>query len=157
MLQDLVIRLDTITDPAVVAFLGEHLAQMRTITSCAESMHALDVDELRAPEVTMWTMWSGDEVVASGALKDLGDGHGELKSMRTAPQHTRRGLASKMLAHILFEAEQRGFQRVSLETGAEDFFAPARKLYAANGFTECEPFGSYVPDSNSVFFTRALT
>ena len=147
-------------DPAVVAFLEAHLDQMRA-TSPPESVHALDLAGLRAPGLRFWTMYDGPadrpgEVLATAALRRLDDGHAELKSMRTAPHRLRQGVARRMLAHVLAQARAAGFGRISLETGSQDFFAPARALYRAHGFTDCEPFGDYAADPHSTFLTRAL-
>ncbi|GLY86420.1 putative N-acetyltransferase YsnE [Actinoallomurus iriomotensis] len=128
---------------------------MRAITPL-ESKHALDLDGLRAPEVTFWSVRDGDSVVGCGAIKRLDAAHAELKSMRTAPARKRSGVASLLLAHILAEAGLMGFTRLSLETGSAEFFLPARKLYEKFGFDYCEPFADYRPDPHSVFMTRAL-
>ncbi|CAN7162397.1 GNAT family N-acetyltransferase [Terrabacter sp. LjRoot27] len=149
------ITLDDLTDPAVIALLDGHVAQLRSI-SPPESSHALDLDGLRAPDVTFWVARDGDEVLGCGALTEIAPGHGEVKSMRTAPTAQRRGVARAVLAEILAEARRRGLSRLSLETGSADFFAPARALYAAHGFAECEPFGTYRPDPHSTFMTLPL-
>lgn len=151
-----VIRVDDLRGAEVIDFLREHLAEMRAV-SPPESTHALDPDGLRAPEVTFWTMWSDDVLVGCGAIKDLGDRHAEIKSMRTSRVHRQRGLGGRLLTHLVSDAAARGFRRISLETGAQDFFAPARRLYAAHGFEVSGPFGAYRADPNSVFLTRALT
>jgi putative acetyltransferase len=135
--------------------LAEHLDDMAR-TSPPESIHALDVDGLRAPNVTFWTIWDDGDLVGCGALLELDRNHGEIKSMRTAHGHRRRGVAAQMLRHIVAEAERRAYRRLSLETGSMAAFAPARALYARFGFVPCEPFGSYVRDPNSVFMTRSL-
>jgi putative acetyltransferase len=149
------ITLDDLTDPAVIALLDGHVAQLRSI-SPPESSHALDLDGLRAPGVTFWVARDGDEVLGCGALTEIAPGHGEVKSMRTAPTAQRRGVARAVLAEILAEARRRGLSRLSLETGSADFFAPARALYAAHGFAECEPFGTYRSDPHSTFMTLPL-
>ncbi|MER7073159.1 GNAT family N-acetyltransferase [Terrabacter sp. NPDC000476] len=149
------ITLDDLTDPAVVALLEGHVSQLRSI-SPPESTHALDLDGLRAPGVSVWVARDGEAVLGCGALTEVGPGHGEVKSMRTAPDARRRGVARAVLGEILAEARRRGLTRVSLETGSDDFFAPARALYAAHGFTECGPFGSYRLDPHSTFLTLAL-
>lgn len=146
---------DPLTSPEIVAFLQAHLDQMHA-TSPACSVHALDLAGLRAPGLRFWSAYDGDELVACAALKDLGAGHVELKSMRTAPHRTRQGIAARMLAFVLDEARASGAIRISLETGSQDFFQPARSLYARHGFAECEPFGDYRPDPNSTFMTREL-
>jgi putative acetyltransferase len=114
------------------------------------------VSGLQRPEVSFWAIWDGDEVLGVGALMDLGGGHGEVKSMHTARAARRRGVASAMVRHIIATARDRGFRRLSLETGASDYFAPARALYARHGFVECPPFEGYRPDPNSVFLTLDL-
>jgi len=149
------IEVDDLTRPAVLALLDEHLAEMRA-TSPPCSVHALDLDGLRAPGVTVWTLWEGEEVLACAALTPLSEGEGELKSMRTTAAARGRGFGARMLEHVLAEARARGMRRVSLETGAEPHFAPARRLYERHGFEVCAPFGSYRLDPLSVYYTREL-
>jgi putative acetyltransferase len=149
------IRRDDLTDPRVHALLEEHLRDMHA-WSPACSVHALDLEGLRKPEVSFWCLWSGDELMGCGALKKLTGAHAEIKSMRTANAHRRKGLAQKMLTHLIDEARRRGITRLSLETGAQPAFEPARQLYARNGFEFCPPFEGYAPDPNSVFMTKAL-
>jgi putative acetyltransferase len=148
-----------IDDPArddVSALLAEHLADM-VATSPPESVHALDVSGLKSPEITFWTSREDGVLLGCGALKELDATHAEIKSMRTTHAARGRGVASGMLLHLLAVAEQRGYHRLSLETGAEDYFEPARGMYARHGFTVCEPFGTYVPDVHSVFMTRLVS
>jgi putative acetyltransferase len=135
--------------------LREHLRSLAQL-SPPESMHALDLDSLREPAITFWTVWDGEALLGCGALKELDSRHGEIKSMRTAAKYLRQGVAQRMLQHILEEAQRRAYRRLSLETGSMAAFAPARRLYASCGFTECEPFADYVLDPNSVFMTRQL-
>lgn len=149
------LRLDDLRHPDVIALLQEHLDWMHR-TSPPESVHALDLDALRQPDIAFWTLWDGEALAGCGALRALDATHGEVKSMRTAQTHLRRGVAATMLDHILAEARRRGYARLSLETGSMDYFAPARALYARAGFRPCAPFGDYVEDPNSVFMTRAL-
>ena len=149
------IKLDDLNGHEVSQLLLEHLQNMRRI-SPPESVHALDVDGLRKPDVTFWTVWENGELLGCGALKELDDQHGEVKSMRTASQHLRKGVARRLLEYILDEARRRGYRRISLETGSQKEFEPAHKLYAGCGFTLCEPFADYVDDPNSVFMTREL-
>ncbi len=122
-----------------------------------ESVHALPLEGLRAPEVTFWTVWANDQLLGCGALKELNRGHGEVKSMRTSSRHLRKGVARAMLQHIMEEARGRGYRRLSLETGAQAGFEPARQLYASAGFTYCGPFADYTDDPNSVFMTMQLS
>jgi putative acetyltransferase len=119
-----------------------------------ESVHALDIEGLRRPEITFWTAWEGGELLGCGALKELDARHAEIKSMRTAARHLRKGVAAKLLTHIIEEARRRGYRRLSLETGSAEAFEPARRLYAGFGFTYCGPFADYVEDPFSVFMTR---
>jgi putative acetyltransferase len=149
------IRIDDLNGYEVSQLLLEHLQSMRRI-SPPESVHALDVDGLRKPDVTFWTVWKNGELLGCGALKELDHEHGEIKSMRTAAQHLRKGVARRLLEYILDEARRRGYRRISLETGSQKEFKPAHKLYAASGFTFCEPFADYLDDPNSVFMTREL-
>jgi putative acetyltransferase len=149
------IRLDDLSGPEVHKLLEEHLGNMARL-SPPESVHALGIDALRKPGVTFWTVWSGSELLGCGALKELDPKHGEVKSMRTSSAHRRKGVGRAMLTHIIEEARNRSYARLSLETGSMPAFEPARMLYASFGFTFCSPFADYVEDPNSVFMTRAL-
>ena len=151
----MLIRVDDLAGPEIRALLEEHLADMHAI-SPPGSVHALDLDGLRRPDITFWTAWSGAALLGCGALKELSPDHGEIKSMRTARAHRRSGVARTMLAHIVAEARRRGYERLSLETGSVAAFAPARALYERFGFGYCGPFAGYVDDPNSVFMTRGL-
>jgi putative acetyltransferase len=149
------IKKDDLTGPKVAALLEDHLREM-ALHSPPESIHALDLDALRKPEITFWSVWDKDELVGCGALKQLGAHHAEIKSMRTAPSHRGKGIAKQMLKHILSEAERRGVTRLSLETGSMAAFDPARRLYSGFGFVYCDPFADYKEDPNSVFMTKEL-
>ncbi|MFL6144281.1 MAG: GNAT family N-acetyltransferase [Labedaea sp.] len=149
------IVVDDLSGPEIAAFLGEHVQQLRTITPL-ESKYALDLDALRAPEITFWTVLDADTLVGCAAMKTLDATHAEIKSMRTAPERTRSGIASLLLEHIVAEARRMGFTRLSLETGTADFFEPARKLYEKFGFQYCQPFDDYRPSPHNTFMTRAL-
>jgi putative acetyltransferase len=149
-----------VEDPSaadVHALLEQHLDEMRAV-SPPESCHALDLEGLRAESVTFWTARrDGDAtLLGCGALLELSADEGEIKSMRTAPAARRAGVAATLLRTIVDEAQRRGYGRLSLETGSQDFFVPARQLYARHGFGACAAFGSYVDDPNSVFMTRTL-
>ena len=150
------IRIDDLQGSAIQALLQEHLDDMHS-SSPPESVHALDLDALRHPSITFWTAWDGDELMGCGALKQHSAEHAELKSMRTARAHLRKGVARAMLRHILAAAQARGFQRISLETGTPAPFVAAQKLYASEGFVECGPFASYVLDPYSLYMTKVLT
>lgn len=149
------IRLDDLRGPAIAAFLQAHLDDIAP-TAPAASRHALDLAGLRQPGIRFWTAWMGDQVAACAALKLLSAEHVELKSMRTAPHLRGQGVASALLTYVLDEARNSGHQRVSLETGSMVFFHAAHALYRRHGFLDCEPFGDYRPDANSLFMTRAL-
>ena len=149
------IRTGGLDHPEVVALLQEHLQSMAQL-SPPESIHALDLDGLRQSQVTFWSAWRDGELMGCGALKQLDAAHGEIKSMRTASRHRRKGVAAAMLEHILAEAGRRQYHRLSLETGSMQGFDAARQLYARFGFEFCGPFADYTDDPNSVFMTRAV-
>jgi len=149
------IVVDDLKSPEVLALLAEHLKAMHS-HSPPESAHALDADALTKAGITFWSMWEGKELLACGALKKLTAGHGEIKSMRTVTRHLRKGLSAKVLEHIISEAKKMGITRLSLETGSMDAFIPARKLYENFEFEYCQPFATYLEDSNSVFMTRVI-
>ncbi len=139
----------------VLRLLEEHLAEMRATTP-PESKHALDLDGLRSPEITFWSVWDGADLVGCGAVKRLDDTHGEVKSMRVTVRRQGGGIGAALLTHIIEQAREMGLRRLSLETGSGEFFERARSLYAKFGFEYCEPFGDYRPDPLSVFMTRTL-
>jgi putative acetyltransferase len=149
------IELDELSRPEVHALLAEHLSNMHQL-SPHESVHALDLEQLRRPDIAFWCAWEGAQLLGCGALKELSPSHGEVKSMRTARAHLRKGVARAILGRIIEEARRRRYERLSLETGSVAAFQPAQRLYASFGFTYCGPFADYVEDPNSVFMTRAL-
>lgn len=149
------IKVDDLSGPRIGEFLIEHLANMAE-NSPPESIHALPLEQLRKPEITFWSAWNGSELLGCGALKELNSGHGEIKSMRTASEHRRKGVAARLLEHILSEAKRRDYKRVSLETGSMEAFAPAHQLYFKFGFRPCGPFADYVEDPNSLFMTKEI-
>jgi len=149
------IRLDDLSSPGIAQLLHEHLQSMHLL-SPPESVHALDLEGLRQPEITFWSAWRESELLGCGALKELDLRHGEIKSMRTATVHLRKGVAAGLLRHILEEAKRRAYRRLSLETGSMAAFAPARGLYSRFGFEPCGLFADYAEDPNSVFMTREL-
>lgn len=149
------IKEDDLTGPEIRALLETHFAGMLA-NSPADSCHFLDFDGLNAPDVTFWSIWDADSLAGCGALKELDAEHGEIKSMRTHADHLRKGVAAKMLTHIISEARERGYRRLSLETGSTEAFIPALALYEAHGFGYCPPFGDYVEDPFSRFMTLAI-
>jgi len=155
---------DDLQGQAILALLQEHIDEMYA-TSPPESVHTLDVSALRKPDITFWSIWHDDvahhnenEPTPTGcvALKTHDAQLCEIKSMRTAKGWHRKGVASALLHHIIAHAKQRGYQRIALETGIEDYFIAARQLYAKFGFIECDPFAQYPNDPNSVYMTLAL-
>ncbi|HEY6187299.1 MAG TPA: GNAT family N-acetyltransferase [Pyrinomonadaceae bacterium] len=149
------IKIDDLRHPAIHALLDEHLQNMYELTP-PESVHALNLEKLLAPEITFWTAWENDLLLGCGALKELDQKHGEIKSMRTPLAHRRKGAGRAILAYIIEVAKGRGYERLSLETGSQEAFTPAQKLYESFGFTYCGPFGDYTEDPNSVFMTLLL-
>lgn len=149
------LEIDDLTHPSVHALLNEHLQNMYAL-SPPESVHALDIDRLRKPEITFWSAWEGSLLLGCGAIKELDAKHGEVKSMRTPSAHRRKGAGRAILAHIIEVARSRSYERLSLETGSLAEFKPAQMLYESFGFTYCGPFGDYTDDPNSVFMTMRL-
>lgn len=141
--------------PEVIALLHAHVTRARAETG-RSSAHALDLSGLKNPDIRFWTLWQDEMVVGMGALKTLSADHGEIKSMHTAERARHQGIGRAMLAHIVAEAGRMGMSRLSLETGAWDYFRPARAFYRGSGFIECAPFADYKADPNSVFMTRTL-
>jgi putative acetyltransferase len=144
-----------LTDPRIVSLLDAHLTGMEH-TAPRESRHALDLSGLAQPEISFWAIWAGDQLLGVGALKDLGQGHGEVKSMHTAVAARGQGVGGTMVRHIIDTARARGFSRLSLETGSMGYFAPAHALYRRHGFVDCPPFQGYRPDRNSIFLMLDL-
>jgi len=149
------IKVDDLAGPEIRELLQEHLRSVALLSPPA-SVHALDIAALRKPEITLWTAWEDGELLGCAALKELNSDHAEVKSMRTSRSHLRKGVAKKLLAHVVEEARRRSYGRLSLETGSAEAFEPARKLYASLGFEYCEPFADYVEDPYSLFRTKEL-
>ena len=149
------IEADDLTRSEVLDLLQEHLANMYEL-SPPEQVFALDVSKLRAPDITFWTVWEKDVLLGCGALKELSATHGEIKSMRTPRALRRRGAGRAVLAHIVGEARQRGYETLSLETGSHPAFLAAQTLYRSFGFIHCGPFGSYRENPHSVFMSLRL-
>ena len=156
MESNLTVRIDDLTGPEIQALLQEHLHQMHA-QSPPESVHALDLTAVRRTNITFWTVWKDSDLLGCGALRELNRFEGEVKSMRTAEAHRRRGAAAAVLHTIVGEARRRGYRRINLETGSYPPFEPARALYTRFGFKPCGPFGDYAEDPNSVFMTLDLT
>ena len=150
---DLRIVEDDLSSAAMVELLELHAAGMRA-NSPDGACHFLPIDELRRPAVTVYAAWAGELLAGCGALQELDERHGEVKSMRTAPGHLRSGVGRAVLDHIVDVARLRGYEQLSLETGSGDSFSTAIRLYEAFGFVGCGPFGDYVDNGFSRFFTR---
>ncbi len=143
------------SDARIVDLLTTHFAAMRA-TGPAESCHVLPIQAMMVPELAFWAAWEGDALLGVGAVLALSPDHGEIKSMHTARARRGSGAGAAMLRHLIDTSRQRGMTRLSLETGAMDFFIPARTMYERHGFTYCAPFGDYVLDPNSVFMTLEI-
>ncbi len=150
-----VVKIDDLSNPKIGMFLEEHLDDMKRI-SPPECVHALDLESLKAENVTFWTMWDDKVLVGCGALKKLNETDAEIKSMRTSGKYRNKGLGSKLLKHIENYATLNGINRLNLETGSMPFFEPAHRLYLKNGFVFCGPFFNYKEDLHSRFMTKKL-
>ncbi|MEZ4629630.1 MAG: GNAT family N-acetyltransferase [Deinococcales bacterium] len=149
------IRLDDLTGEKIIALLRQHMENMLAITPI-ESVHALDLEGLRKPNISFWSLWQGETLLGCGALKELDGRSGEIKSMRTADAYRRRGVASRVLEHIIQEAQKRQYDYLYLETGSMEEFAAARALYTRYSFEYTDPFADYIEDPNSVFMMKRL-
>lgn len=146
---------DDLSGSQIAELLQLHLDEMHQ-WSPPESVHAMPVERLRQPDVTFFSAWDGNRLAACGAIKQIEPGHGELKSMRAHPDYRGKGAGKAMLLHLLGAARQRGYGRVSLETGRPEPFLPARRLYESHGFVECPPFADYTDDPFSLCMTKTL-
>jgi putative acetyltransferase len=147
--------LDDLSGEPTRALVARHLAGMHA-SSPAESVHALQIDQLRGPAVTFWSAWLGEEIAGCGALKQIDSRRGELKSMRVADGFLGQGVGRALLEHLIGVARARGMETLWLETGSTSAFTPALRLYESAGFVRCGPFDGYTEDPFSVFMTRAL-
>jgi putative acetyltransferase len=142
---------DDLSGPEIDALLRLHLAEAHA-NSPPGLAFAFDIDRLRAPDVTFWSLWDDDALAGCAALKELTPEHGEIKSMRTSPCYLRRGVAARLIDHLVAESRWRGYTRLSLETGSTPAYHPALALYARYGFVEGEQFGGYTPSDFNRFF-----
>lgn len=155
MIDNLTIVPDDLTGEQVLALLQLHLDEMHQWSPTCK-VHAMPAERLRQPDVRFFSAWDGERLAGCGAIKHIDDMHGELKSMRAAPEYRGKGVGKAILLHLLEEARSRGYSRVSLETGRPEPFLPAQTLYRAHGFTDCPPFGDYVSDEFSMCMTKVL-
>ena len=149
------IDIDDLSRSQVHRLLEEHLANMYEL-SPPEQVFALDLNELRAPGITFWTVWDEEALIGCGALNELSPTHGEIKSMRTPTMARGKGAGRAVLGHIISVARQRGYTRLSLETGTHPAFKPAHHLYRSHGFVLSGPFGTYGSNPHSVFMALEL-
>jgi putative acetyltransferase len=148
-------RVDDLSGEPTRRLIAQHLAGMRA-NSPPESVHALDIDGLRSPDMTFWSVWVEDEIAGCGALKRLDKHRGEIKSMRVADRFLGRGLGRALLEHLITQARAMGIESLWLETGSTEAFTPALRLYESAGFKHCGPFNGYTEDPFSVFMTRTI-
>lgn len=149
------IEIDNLTRPEVQALLREHLAHMREMSPAA-SVHALDLEKLRSPDITFYTVWEDGTLLGCGALRELDATHGEVKSMRTPNALRGKGAGRAVLTHIVEVATARGYTHLNLETGSAEGFMPAVHLYESMGFVRSGPFGEYRDDGFKIFMTKQL-
>ena len=131
--------------------LKKHFIELRSV-SPEGSTHVLDIEGLKDPSIKFWSLWENNELVGCGALKFLEKKHGEFKSIRVADKFRKNGMGEKIISHLIDQAKQIGIKKLSTETGAGEFFAPARKLFKNFGFQKCEPFAHYKEDPNSCYY-----
>lgn len=148
-------RRDDLSGEPTRALIARHLEGMRA-SSPPDKVFALDIDGLRAPDVTFWSAWAGLEVAGCGALRQLDGERGEIKSMRVADAFLGQGVGRAILRYLIAEARARGMRGLWLETGSSEPFTPAHRLYESEGFRRCGPFDGYVDDPSSVFMTLEL-
>jgi putative acetyltransferase len=141
--------------PEVNKLLTKHFIELRSV-SPEDSCHVLDIIGLKDPSIKFWSLWENNELMGSGALKFLNNEHGEFKSIRVNDKFRNKGYGSKIINHLIEEARKLKIKRLSLETGAGEFFVPARKLFVKCGFKDCEPFSDYKKNANSIYLTKLI-
>ena len=142
-------------DPKVNELLTKHFIELRSV-SPEGSTHVLDISGLKVPSIRFWSLWDKNELLGCGALKFLDKEHGEFKSIRVSDKHRGKGVGEKIISHLIDQAKQIGIKKLSIETGAGDFFSPARKLFIKFGFKNCKPFAHYKEDPNSCYFNLEI-
>ncbi len=142
-------------NPVVNKLLRHHFHQLRS-NSPEGSTHVLDIEGLKVPSIKFWSIWDDDRLIGCGALKFLEKYHGEFKSIRISDEYRNLGYGIKLLDHLIMEAKNNGIQKISLETGAGDFFKPARRLFEKAGFKICDPFAHYEEDPNSCYYSKNI-
>ena len=139
-------------NPEVNDLLKKHFIELRSVSPVG-STHVLDIDGLKDSSIKFWSLWKNNKLVGCGALKFLEKNHGEFKSIRVADQFRRKGIGKKIINHLIGEAKKLKISKLSIETGAGDFFLPARNLFSKFGFKTCPPFAHYKDDPNSCYYT----
>ena len=142
-------------EPQVNKLLVKHFIELRSV-SPEGSTHVLDIPGLKDPSIKFWSLWEEDELIGCGALKFISETHGEFKSIRITDKFRGKGFGIKIIKHLVSEAKKLKIKKLSVETGAGDFFLPARKLFTKFGFKPCEPFAHYKEDINSVYMSLSI-
>ena len=142
--------------PEVNDLLNKHFIELRSV-SPEGSVHVLDIPDLKISSIKFWSLWENEQLIGCGALKFLGENHGEFKSIRISDKFRKNGLGIKIITHLINEAKKLNVKRISVETGSGDFFVPARKLFKKCGFEPCKPFAHYKEDPNSCYFSLDIS
>ena len=141
--------------PKVNHLLIKHFIELRSVSSKG-STHVLDIPGLKDPSIKFWSLWDNNHLIGCGALKLIGENHGEFKSIRVSDDFRNKGIGNKIISHLIIQAKKLGIKKLSIETGSGNFFLPARKLFEHFKFTECKPFAHYKEDPNSCYYTLDL-
>ncbi|KAF3391355.1 putative N-acetyltransferase YsnE [Penicillium rolfsii] len=149
------IKLDDLSGPEIRSLLEFHVSDLQSKSS-SEACYVLDLSALQRPSISVYSAWKGEELLGCGALSELSPTTGEIKSMRTATAHLRKGVGRAIVQHIIDEAKRRGYVALFLETGTDDSFKSAREFYGGLGFKACEAFGGYVASGKNCFLTLEL-
>ena len=146
---------DNFDNPEVHELLTKHFVELRA-ASPEGSAHVLDIPGLKDKSIKFWSLWQDEMLMGCGALKFLEKGHGEFKSIRIHDNFRRMGNGINVINHLINEAKKLNIKKLSIETGAGEFFKPARKLFIQCGFEACDPFAHYKEDINSVYLTKSI-
>ena len=142
-------------NPQVNELLKTHFIELKSV-SPEGSSHVLDIEGLKVPSIKFWSLWENNDLIGCGALKILSENHGEFKSIRVADRFRQKKYGEKIIDHLIEKSKNQGIKKLSVETGAGEFFAPARKLFKNFGFKECKPFAHYKEDPNSCYYNLNL-
>ena len=143
-------------NPEVNELLTKHFVELRA-ASPEGSAHVLDIPGLKVPSIKFWSLWDEEKLIGCGALKFLEKEHGEFKSIRIHDDFRNQGHGTNVINHLISEAKKLNIKRLSIETGASDFFIPARKLFKKCNFEPCKPFAHYIEDINSIYLTQLIS